>query len=390
MKCVKCGRTFKNQQYCPYCGAAEEYMKKRRRSVPLMILSVVLTFIFTVSMLMSLCIRGVSDESLENIVNNIQWSDFKTGTGKNTTLTEYVSGFIDDDRMTSDGIKVILDSSEMKSYISSIICNYRDVIFKDADFMKLSSDDIVEIVKKNESNITAVTNMPFNAIGDIIYNDIDKTMSVHMESYNEVAGGIFSGISLILIRFALSLAGIITQGVILLVSMILSAVNFKYLGNGLKAFGITAVIPSFITLAVSLLSGLILRVPVLYGLFPSFKKIFIKYSLIFTGAGAVIILLGILFVKLADVSDKSRFKKAEKKAVESKSDDYEDEYFEEKSETGKEKPATEKKKSIKSDSFSSTGKIPVVSASGGKVCHVCGHINSVNAKFCRKCGSEQK
>jgi hypothetical protein len=136
-----------------------------------------------------------------------------------------------------------------------------------------------------------------------------------------------------------------------------------------------------LTVIISLFSWLIIKVPVISEILPVIKISFIKYGLIYTGFGAVFVLVGISFVKLADFSDKSKIKRAEKKALKKAEDEDEKEYSNLK---------TNNRKNVKSDSFSVTGKIPVISTEHGKACHICGHINAENAKFCRNCGSEQK
>lgn len=421
MKCKRCGAKFGKSDYCTSCGASRNYVpeseesihteiyantekKRKKRSVVGMILSTVFTFLFAVIILSTICIRDIFDTSLYDALDDVDWSEVKigrvvSGYDKNTTFTQYIASFIDDPRMNEAGIETILKSDELENYIEGIAENYDEIIFEKGEFKELSSKDIVEIVRANEAEISDKTEMPFNEIGDIIYNDIDKTLSEPVNSYNSIMGEVFSGTNLFIIRFMFSDAGIITQSVIMIILLIISAISFKKAGNGIKSFGITIIIPSLATAVTALLSKFIVQLPVLHELMPNIKSSFIQFGFIFTGFGAVFVVIGIVAIMIGESVEKSKLKKEIKKANATalKNND-EDEIYEERIpvsvENQPDKVMYERKEipqSVPSDAFSATGKIPDISgiiANNQKVCSVCGKINTDSAKFCRNCGSK--
>lgn len=401
MKCKKCGAKLGKFQYCQNCGASKDYIpskneKIKKRSVIGMIVSILLTFITALTLILTLSVREIFEKSLPDALDNIKWSEIEIGRVMNgfdshTTLTEYIASFIDDPRMSNEGIAVILDSDEMTGFIKKISDNYNDIIFNKGEFMELSPQDIVAVVKANEAEITSITSMPFSSIGDIIYNDIDKTLSAPVAEYNDIMGDIFTGLSVKIIRFMFSNAGIITGFALLLIFAVISAVSFKRAGNGFKACGITIIIPSLIIFLVSLLSAVIIKIPVLAELMPSIKGILMQYGLIFTGFGILEIVIGLIMITASNGISNLKSKKENKKRLERAEiiNNYDEPYVPNGDE--EEKIPVIAAIPAKSDSFSATGKIPDISkavSDKNKICTVCGHINNVNAKFCRNCSSK--
>lgn len=408
MKCRRCGAKLGKHDYCTSCGASRNYIpekdeenirtekyissdeKIKKRSVIGMILSIFFVFLISTGILSAVCIRDIfENNSLVNAFDEIDWSAVEIGRAvkgfdKNTTLTQYIASFIDDPRMNDDGIDVVLKSDELREYMKNIAVNYDEMLFNKGEFMELSADDIVDIVKANETEISQKTDMPFDEIGDIIYNDINKQVSEPINSYNQNMGRIFSGAGLVIIRFMLSDYGLITGAVLLVIAMIISAVSFRRAGNGIKTCGITIIIPSLFIALTAVLSGFAVKFPVVHELMPFIKTSFIQFGFIFAGFGGITEVSGVLMISAGNMIEKSRFKKNIRKANDAVDD--EDEIYPEKSE-----PKVLQK--VSSDAFSVTGKLPDVSEvvkNKNKVCSVCGNINNPNAKFCRKCGSEIK
>lgn len=409
MKCRRCGAKLGKLDYCTSCGASRNYVpekdeenirtekytasdeKIKKRSVAGMILSVFFVFVISIGILSAVCIREIfENNSIINAFDEIDWSAVEIGRAvdgydKNTTLTQYIASFIDDPRMNDDGIDVILRSDELREYMKNIALNYNEMLFSKGVFMELSADDIVDIVRANESEISQKTDMPFDEIGDIIYNDINKQVSEPINSYNQNMGKIFSGAGFSVIRFMLSDYGLITGAVLLLAAMVVSAVSFRRAGNGIKTCGIIIIVPSLLIALTAVFSGFIVKFPVIHELMPFIKKSFIQFGFIFTGFGGIIEVFGVLMISAGNMIEKSRFKRDIRKAnAAAAAANDEDEIYPEKSE-----PKVLQK--VSSDAFSVTGKLPDVSEivkNNNKVCPICGNINNSNAKFCRKCGSE--
>lgn len=399
MKCKKCGARLGKFQYCQNCGTSKDYVppkneRVKKRSVIGIILSIFFTLITAVMLTLTLSVREIFEKSLPDALDNIKWSEIEIGRvmdgfDSHTTLTQYIASFIDDPRMSDEGIAVILNSDEMTGFIRKISDNYNDVIFNKGEFMELSPQDIVAVVKANEAEITSVTSMPFSSIGDIIYNDIDKTLSAPVAEYNDTMGDLFTGLSVQIIRFMFSNAGIITGFALLLIFAVISAVSFKRAGNGFKACGITIIIPSFTIFMTALLSAVVIKIPVLAELMPSIKGILMQYGLIFTGFGVLEIVIGLIMISAANGINSLKSKKESPKQLEH--EDIINNYDEMYSSTENEKIPVPAVSTEKSDSFSATGKIPDISkavSDKNKICSVCGHINNANAKFCRNCSSK--
>lgn len=390
MKCKKCGAKIGKYQFCNNCGAPKGYVpakgekiKSKKRSVIGMILCLLFTFIISFVLTMTMSLRDILKKSFPDEIDNIKFSEVKIGSfidgfEKDATLTDLIASFIDDPRMTNDGIAIILDSDALSTYIKDIAQNYNDVLFNKGDFKELSSQDVVSIVKSCETDISSATSMPFSSIGDIIYNDIDKTMAGPLEAYNDSVGDLLTGLSVVIIRFIFSNSGIITGFVILAVFLIISAICFKRVGNGIKSCGITTIIPSLAIFTISLLSAFIEKFSILNELLPSIKPILMQYGLIVTGYGILEIVIGIIFIT---VSDKIGMKKSIELTETEKN--YDELY----PENENEKVPVMVAEPIKSDSFSDTGKIPVISENN-KICPICGAVNNINAKFCRNCSSK--
>jgi len=231
-------------------------------------LCLVLTFVATSSLLVSLSVWGILQRNeLPNAVASVHLENVTVDINETQkeSLAQYIlDNFVKDDRITAEQIEKILQSGDFTQWAGWMVSKYSDYLANHGEkttFPELNEEDIVALIEENADLIYQETGLHFlepdkEKLTDTLKAPIEEIDQHLNHSLNTGAGGMMT-------KFFLSWQFWTVSGILLIVLLIWEITihkrGDKRTGSALQAYSIAGALPCLLFFLAGTCSVLLLH-----------------------------------------------------------------------------------------------------------------------------------